>query len=162
MTPDRPVAGFRGGYKSRSASTGNRTMKAKQVLLIEDDPRDARSVELAFAEGSDAAPGLEHVETLEAGLDRLRQGGVDAVLLDLDLPGTRGLETLQMVLEAVPDVPVIVLTGLEDEAMGEQALRAGAQDFLVKGSLFGKLLDRSVRYAIERHRILTELRHRSA
>lgn len=137
-------------------------MAANQVLLIEDDPRDARMVEIAFSEESARPPDLHRAETLAGGLERLGKGDIDAVLLDVTLPDAEGLEGLERVLEAAPQVPVVVLTGLAKEGTGERALRAGAQDFLVKGSLFTKLLDRSVRYAIERHRILTDLRKKTA
>lgn len=132
------------------------------MLLIEDDPRDTRAVEHALRQRSPPAPMMHQVETVEEGVDRLRGGGIDAVLLDLDLSDPPGLEGLAALQVAAPEVPVVVLTGIQGEGTGELALRAGAQDFLVKGSLFSKLVDRSVRYAIERHRILTGLRRKTS
>ena len=83
---------------------------------------------------------------------RLAAAPVDCVLLDLSLPDAAGLEGLARVREAAPDLPVVVLSGLEDEATAMRAMSLGAQDYLLKGEADGLLLERSVRYAIERKR----------
>jgi len=121
------------------------------VLYIEDDPVDARLVreELRSAE-SNTKLHLQWVDRLEKGLQQLASHHIDAILLDLDLPDSSGLETLQRILGSAPALPVVVMTGRADEATGIQALEAGAQDYLVKGQVDGRLLTRSIQYAIHR------------
>jgi DNA-binding NarL/FixJ family response regulator len=123
----------------------------RQVLLVEDDPGDAFLVRELLAE---VDPDLlvtvaESVADAVAG-GRLRQ--CDCVLLDLNLPGTNGLEGLRHILRADGAAAVCVLTGLDDEHLGTAAVAAGAQDYLVKGKVDGQVLIRAVRYAIERRR----------
>jgi two-component system, sensor histidine kinase and response regulator len=122
-----------------------------KVLYIEDDPGDARLVkeELRLA-GSKIIIHLECVDRLEKGLEQIASNHIDAVLLDLDLPDSTGLETLQRILDRAPSLPVVVMTGRADEAVGVRALEAGAQDYLVKGQVDGRLLTRSIQYAIQR------------
>lgn len=79
-------------------------------------------------------------------------------MLDLSLPDSTGLDTFIRLYMQAPDVPIVVLTGLDDEATATQAVQAGAQDYLVKGHVSGDLLVRAMRYAIERHRLLMQLR----
>ncbi|HEU4912084.1 MAG TPA: SpoIIE family protein phosphatase [Actinomycetes bacterium] len=123
---------------------------AMQVLLVEDDEGDAFLVEeLLLEAGSDAQ--LSRVRTLSEALLTL-PGDVDCVLLDLGLPDASGLDALERVLERAPSIAVLVLTGLDDEFRGTQAVAAGAQDYLVKGGIDGQLLTRAIRYAIERKR----------
>ncbi|HEY2260197.1 MAG TPA: fused response regulator/phosphatase [Solirubrobacteraceae bacterium] len=118
------------------------------VLLIEDDDDDALIVEDLLDDSSlDAL--LLRERTLQEGL-RALPGSVDCVLLDLGLPDGAGVETVSRVRTAAPWIAVIVLTGLDDEAAGEAALRQGAQDYLVKGKVDGNLLSRAIRYAVGR------------
>ena len=132
--------------------------KKIQVLLVEDNPGDARLIQEALAERGDGAFRLHWAKTLAEGIRRLLTGpDVDLVLLDLSLPGTRGLDTLARLLDQGADVPVIVLTGLDDEALAVEAVRRGAQDYLVKGQTSGPLLARAIRYAIERKEAQAEL-----
>jgi CheY-like chemotaxis protein len=119
------------------------------VLLIEDDDDD-RALFSRLIEGS--ARHVESVATLEAGQRRLQANGIDVVLLDLHLPDSAGVEGLLRLARAHADLPIVVLTGLDDEAVGQRAVHDGAQDYLVKGQVDRKLLDRSLRYAIERKR----------
>jgi PleD family two-component response regulator len=91
---------------------------------------------------------------LHQGLSRLTEGGIDIVLLDLALPDAHGLETLVQLREQEADVPVVVLTGMNDEALAIASLQAGAQDYLRKGQTDSELITRSIRYSIERHRLL--------
>jgi diguanylate cyclase (GGDEF)-like protein len=128
------------------------------VLLIEDNPADARLMQEVFAGIANSPFELEHMDRLASGLARLTAGGIDVVLLDLSLPDSQGLDTLVRVQAHAPDVPIVVLTGLDDEALAVQALQQGAQDYLVKGTVDSNILTRSVRYAIERHRMQQELR----
>jgi diguanylate cyclase (GGDEF)-like protein len=129
-----------------------------RLLLIEDNPGDARLIREFLAERGNGLFGLEWAAGLAEGLARLEAGGVDLVLLDLSLPGSQGLATLERVLRAAPALPVIVLTGLDDEAAAVEAVRKGAQDYLVKGQFDGGLLVRAARYAVQRQRADAALR----
>lgn len=130
-----------------------------EVLLVEDNPGDARLAAEALAATSIGTFTLTHVERLADALDLLQQRSFDAVLLDLSLPDSGGLDTLKRVLDQAPHMPVVVLTMLSDERLGIQAVNAGAQDYLQKGRCVQELLARSVRYAVERQRLLRELQH---
>jgi DNA-binding response OmpR family regulator len=123
------------------------------VLLVEDNPDDAEVLRELFAEVG-AAVRLTCVETLRDGLLALARGGIDLILLDLSLPDAHGLAPVERTLAAAPRVPILVLTGLEDEVVGAAAVHAGAQDYLVKGQVDGAALVRAMRYAGERHRLL--------
>lgn len=129
------------------------------LLLIEDDPDDVLLIrEIVSRDPRDGAlPVLEFAETLTDGIRRLEKGGIDLVLLDLSLPESRGIETLRLLLAQHPKVPVIVLTALNDESIALEALSQGAQDYLVKGQVNKTFFMRSIRYAMERHRIKREL-----
>jgi signal transduction histidine kinase len=124
--------------------------KTIKGLLIEDNPGDARLIQEMLAEARLIPFDLECANRLTTGLERLAEGDMDVLLLDLGLPGSQGLETFVKVHSQAPEVPVVVLTGLDDEALAVEAVRKGAQDYLVKGQVDGKLLARSIRYAIER------------
>jgi serine phosphatase RsbU (regulator of sigma subunit) len=129
------------------------------VLLVEDDDDDALIVE-DLLEDEGAALELVRGRTLAEGLELL-PGEIACVLLDLHLPDASGLDSLQRVHEAAPWIAVIVLTGLDDEAAGERAVQAGAQDYLVKGKVSGPLLARAIRYAVGRRHaedVLAQLR----
>jgi len=88
--------------------------------------------------------------------------GADCVLLDLSLPDAEGLETVEVVLATAPEVPIVVLSGLQDDRVTMAALKEGAQDYLVKGQLNGELLWRAIRYAVERKRAEVALRHQAS
>ena len=123
-----------------------------RILLVEDNPGDVRLLREGLTGRNGAPFELEVVDRLSAGLERLAKGGIDLVLLDLGLPDCRGLDTLTRARAAVPEVPIVVLTGLGDEAVAVQAVQRGAQDYLVKGQIESRLLTRAIRYAIERKR----------
>ena len=120
-----------------------------RVLLVEDDDGDAFLVEELLQE-TGAGLQVQRARLLAEAV-RLASGAA-CVLLDLGLPDSRGLDGLHRLLRQHPDAAVVVLTGMEDEYLGEQAVRAGAQDYLVKGDVSGKLLHRVIRYAMERRR----------
>lgn len=120
------------------------------VLLIEDNPGDARLIRELFAEVKGAPFRLEWADSLAKGTEFLNEARVDVILLDLSLPDSDGYETLSRMMAAAPDIPIVVMTGLNDETVAVQAVRAGAQDYLLKGQADGNLLSRSIRYAIER------------
>jgi signal transduction histidine kinase len=128
---------------------------AIRALLIEDNPGDARLIRemLRDAAGGEAAVDLAHADRLSLGLERLSQGDVEVVLLDLSLPDSLGFETFTSVHTRAPDVAIVVLSGLDDETVAMRAVREGAQDYLVKGNVDGGAILRSMRYAIERQRL---------
>ena len=128
-----------------------------RVLLIEDNPADARLMKETLAGARGAAFELEWAKDLAAGLARLAAGGIELVLVDLSLPDSRGLGTFARVQERVPQLPIIVLTGLDDEETAVQAVQQGAQDYLAKGTVTGPLLIRAMRYALERKRAEEQL-----
>jgi signal transduction histidine kinase/DNA-binding NarL/FixJ family response regulator len=123
---------------------------AIKVLLVEDNPGDARLLREALAESSGGRFELAHVERLAEALRRLDEEAFAIVLLDLSLPDAQGLETVLKVHAHVSHLPLVVLTGMENDELAAEALRKGAQDYLVKGAADGDLLARSIRYAIER------------
>jgi signal transduction histidine kinase len=126
--------------------------EAIRILLIEDNPGDARLLQELIAEENHIQFQLIQVGRLSAGLELLGKEAVDVVLLDLYLPDSQGIDTLARLRVRATAVPVVVLTGLEDERLGVTLVQAGAQDYLVKGQLTSYLLVRSMRYAIERKR----------
>jgi PAS domain S-box-containing protein len=123
-----------------------------KILLVEDNPGDARLIQETLAAGGSPAFAVEIVDRLATGLGRLQAGGIDIVLLDLALPDSRGRDTFTRLYAQAPAVPIIVLTGQRDEALAIATVRDGAQDYLVKGLVDGGLLARAIRYAIERKR----------
>ena len=127
-----------------------------RVLLIEDNPGDADLVRLRLVEGNPAVE-VSCVNRLADGIRSLTEKLPSLVLLDLNLPDSRGAETFRKLLERAPDVPVVILSGQDDQALAIKALHQGAQDYLVKGGLTSGDLDRSMRYAIERQALLHSL-----
>ena len=127
------------------------------VLLIEDNPGDARLIQEFLSEAGSDIFRLEHVDRLSLGLERLARGDIGVILLDLSLPDSQGLEGLLKILTKAPDVPVVVLSSIKDEAVAIKAVHEGAQDYLVKGSIDGTLLVRLLRHAIERHHLRVAL-----
>jgi two-component system sensor histidine kinase UhpB len=134
------------------------TAKCINVLIIEDNPGDARLVQETLKGNSDPAYRLEWVDCLSSGLARLSAGGIDVLLLDLGLPDSRGLETLSRIQALAPTVPVVVLSGADDEQLAVEAVRKGSQDYLVKAHADRHLLTRSLRYAIQRKQAAEALR----
>jgi PAS domain S-box-containing protein len=124
-------------------------MSVTRILLVEDNPGDAELIGIALERGGGFE--LEVCGRLSDTLERLSRNGVDLVLLDLGLPDSEGLETFLRVNERAPYLPIVVLTGSEDDALALQSVREGAQDYLVKGVSSNMLL-KSLRYALERKR----------
>jgi serine phosphatase RsbU (regulator of sigma subunit) len=137
-------------------TTSAPTPAPARVLLVEDDEGDAFLVRELLAD-SETPVEIEWVRTLEEACAAVTSG-FECVLLDLGLPDASGPEVLHAVLDAAPDSAVLVLTGLDDERTGLEALKSGAQDYLVKGQVDGPLLGRAIRYARERKRLDLELR----
>jgi DNA-binding response OmpR family regulator len=127
------------------------------ILLIEDNPRDVGLIEKMLLIAKAMAFNLTHATTLAAGLAQLTLKDIDAILLDLKLADSEGLDTLTQVQAHAPETPVVVLTGLDDEASGLKAVQQGAQDYLIKDEVSGPLLQRAIRYAIERQRMAKTL-----
>ena len=132
------------------------------VLLVEDNALEARLVSEMLKGTSPQPIAVTHVRGLREALDRLRTQGFDAILLDLTLPDSEGLATVVRARAEAPGAPIVVLTSRADDDLAVQAVRAGAQDYLVKGRVDGPLLYQSIRYAIERHASKTALRRSEA
>lgn len=130
------------------------TNSKTNILIIEDNPGDFNLVRILLKDAS-VKHELFHAKTYFDGIDILKNQEIALVLLDLTLPDSSGFKTLSNFLEKFPLIPVIVLTGVNNEIVGNQAIKAGAQDFLVKGQFDGKILGRSIRYSL--HRFKTQL-----
>lgn len=134
-------------------------MESVSILLVEDNAFYARWIEMAFFEpGRVVHWDLVWVRTLSEALKRVQVSPVDAILLDLDLPDSRGLSTLISLATAVPNFPIIVLAECEDELLALDLMQQGAQDYLVKDQLDKNLLGRSIRYAIESKQAQEQIR----
>src|SRR5258707_2733919 len=132
------------------------TDRATRVLLIEDNPGDADLIRLRLVESSSPVD-VSCAQRLSDGLDSLAQLRPSVVLLDLNLPDSQGAETFRKVLAKAPDVPVVILSGQDDEALATKALHLGAQDYLIKGAYGRGELDRAMRHAMERQALLRSL-----
>lgn len=131
------------------------------ILLVEDNAGDARLLrELLTETGADRFT-LRHVERLDAAIQCLTQAAFDIILLDLSLPDSQGAETLFRMHAAAQGIPIVLMTGQEDEALGLQLIQAGAQDYLVKGQTTALLLARALKYAVERKRLEEDLRQKT-
>ncbi|MBN1788812.1 MAG: response regulator [Sedimentisphaerales bacterium] len=129
------------------------TNKLVNVLIVDDDELDRKLVKLVLAKAvSQIQFGVDGAETLGQACEKLSGGNYDIVLLDLNLPDSRGNVNVEKIFNLVPDVPIVVLTGLDDEEAGLEAIRSGAEDYLVKGDGLAYTLVKSIRYAIERKR----------
>jgi DNA-binding NtrC family response regulator len=146
-----PKPDLRPAACSRAAAKAESTDRAR-LLLVEDNPGDADLVREMLSSSRSARFDLSHASRLAEGLALLAGGGYDLVLLDLGLPDSAGLDTFYALHAAVPWVPVVVFTGTSDWETGIHAVAAGAQDFLVKGSVNGDALVSRIRYAVERKR----------
>jgi signal transduction histidine kinase/CheY-like chemotaxis protein len=129
-----------------------------RVLLVEDNDDDVLLIQESLSETKIS---IARAERLSSALEQLAQGRFDAVLLDLSLPDAQGLDTISRVHGQAPGVPIVVLTGLNDEEAAVKAVERGAQDYLIKGQVDGHLLARSLRYAIQRHRAEESLKERN-
>ena len=138
-------------------------VKVRNVLLIEDSPADADLISELLSENT-AINGIEitHVTRLGDGLNRLEENSVDAILLDLFLPDSKGLEGIRKIKSKDASVPVIVLTNMPEEAIGVMAVQQGAQDFIPKSELSADLLARSLTYAVERNFLHTRVNQSEA
>ncbi len=124
-----------------------------KVLVIEDNPSDMEMLRELLYDQDRRAFNVVHVERLSKAIPYLSGGQIDIIISDLGLPDSQGLDTLKTLKEHSSDIPIVVLTGLDNEKIGLQALKEGAQDYLVKGQMSSQSLARSLRYAIERNAI---------
>lgn len=143
---------------ARASSTSPVGESRVRVLLVEDSPTDVLLFRDAAAGSTQYSFEITVAARLAEALDLLETGTFDVVLTDLGLPDSQGLEALRLLRSRSGDVPIIVLTGLDDELTGVSALHEGAQDYLVKGELSERGLARAVRYAIDKRLIQNQLR----
>jgi two-component system sensor histidine kinase/response regulator len=127
------------------------------LLLVEDSPSDARVIEAYVIEGLLGTVTVEREKTLESAMARLSKGDIDATLLDLGLPDSSGLDTFRRISRTAPRTPVIIVSGLDDTHLAQEAVTLGAQDYVVKDGVTPKDLARAVTYAIARQRVLDDL-----
>lgn len=132
------------------------------ILHIEDNPADAALIREILADAKEFSGTVRHAGLLSLGMEIMAAEAVDVILLDLDLPDSSGESTFQAVKERARDTPVILMTGLNDEQAAINAVREGAQDYLLKSQMDANLLVRSIRYAIEREKLSAELRQAMA
>src|SRR3954452_18491805 len=135
--------------------------KTFPVLLVEDNRGDARLVLELLKDVESAKFDVSHVERLADARKLLMETGAGCVLLDLSLPDASRLEALMQLRAAAPDVPIVILSGLQDELLAVKAVQEGAQDYLVKGRVDGNAIGRSITYAVERKAAEMELSHKA-
>lgn len=121
-----------------------------KVLMIEDSIGDGQYISAIIKEEDWVDISIEQAFRLSSGIDKLKKGHYDVILLDLTLPDSCGLDTVEKLLSEIKDIPVVIMTGLEDEELGMKAVRLGAQDYLIKLQIDGKTLVRSIVYAMAR------------
>jgi signal transduction histidine kinase len=134
------------------------TDKVLEILLIEDSESDAMLLQENILSSGIRDLRVSVAQSLQEALDHLKNNRIDAALLDLSLPDSSGLQTVVQLQNACPDVPIVVLTGVEDEETAVHTVRMGVQDYLIKGQVDGRLIARAIRYAIERKRMDDQLR----
>jgi len=138
--------------------------KKVNILLVDDDPQDRRLVEVTLARSNTSVQyNVETAGTLSEATRRLSNGSYDVLLLDLNLPDSSGIDTVQKAQDTNSDASIVVLTGLDDEEMGLEAIRRGAEDYLIKGKSLEHILVRTIRYSLERKRVrqrITETENR--
>ena len=136
-----------------------RASLSTKVLLVEDDENYAKVLGRRLSRKSSKVKfEAEHIANLKAAIERLKKKNPDVILLDLHLPDSKGLQTLSKIHAQAPDVPVVVLTGLDDERSALESLRQGAQDYILKGQPNEKTIPQALQYAIERNRLQSKLR----
>lgn len=124
--------------------------KVLHLLLVEDNPGDVRLVKEMLRDVDRFTPDLTHVTTLAEAIGHLDQHAADLILLDLSLPDAHGMRSAGRIIDTYHHLPVVILTGLDDEAVGLEAVQRGAQDYLIKGQLDSRLFTRVILYSIER------------
>ena len=130
---------------------------ALRIVLIEDDYGDAELVRAYLEDNEEHDFSIDHTPLLAEGVDSLAGQGADVVLLDLNLPDSTGLSTFTTLRARFPEIPIIVLSGLDDREISTMAVREGAQDFILKGAIDGRGLSRAINHAIERHQLYMKM-----
>jgi len=134
--------------------------KTITALLIEDNPDDAMLIRRYLAGSPSVTYSLMHVGRLADGLKIMNSIRFDVILLDLGLPDApAGIKTFEKAYAQASQIPIIVLTGHDDDTIAIESVQKGAQDYIVKGQVTGSMLGRSIRYAIERRKLLVQLEH---
>ena len=141
-----------------STSINKSRNKIINVLLIEDNPGDVRLIQELMKEIEYGSLNLFYQDNLGDGIRILAEQKFQVILLDLSLPDSEGLHTLKQILMKATEVPIIVLTGTDDQLIAIEAVKSGAQDYLIKGNINGTLLERSIYYSIERQNIMKKLK----
>ncbi len=131
--------------------------KKTKILLLEDNPGDAYLIEENLEEFANFSYEFKNVGTLNEALTVLKKQPFDVILLDLELPDSYGINTFLSIYNKYPLIPIIILTGLKDKKIESNALKKGAQDFLVKGQTEGKLIECIIQCAIERKKKLSSI-----
>ena len=130
-----------------------------RILLVEDDPAYAELTRAMLRTNGGSSVTLDHTASVHSAVAKLADSTYDIVLLDLGLPDAQELEALNSLVGAAPDLPLVILTGTENEVLALQAVKGGAQDYLIKGQATPELLIRAIRYAIERKQSELHIRH---
>ena len=131
--------------------------KPIKILLIEDSREDAIIIREMLKETPNISFELKHVDRLKTGFESLFNNSFDVLLLDLNLPDSWGFDTFIRTYDQTPELPIVIMSGFDDEDIAVKAVREGAQDYLIKGQIDGRLLARSISYAIERKETEKEL-----
>lgn len=132
--------------------------KQINILIVEDNPGDSRLIQEMLSETKGVKFDLKFANRISKGIEYILEGGMDIILLDLSLPDSRGLDTFISIYEKAKEIPIIVLTAIDDETLAIETVKKGAEDYLVKGKMDGNLLLRSIRYAIERKNVEKSMR----
>ena len=128
------------------------------ILIVDDDPQDRRLVEMTLSRSSQSKQFIvETASTMSEAVKSLQNGSHDILLLDLNLPDSSGIETVKKAQEVNSNASIVVLTGLDDEEAGLEAIRKGADDYLVKGNYLEHILVRAIRYSLERKSVRQQL-----
>lgn len=137
--------------------------KEKQILVVEDNTDDSRLYEILLHEADPSGIRLRNCATISEALGFLSDypSEVDCIILDLSLPDSLGLEGFETIKKHFPKIPIVICSGSEDESLATEALKSGAQDYLIKGKFDSLLLFRSILYAIERHYMLLKMEEQS-
>ena len=130
-------------------------METIRLLIVEDNPVDALSLKKALQQAKGANFAISHVETLAEAKESLENGDFHVLVLDLGLPDSQGLETVLKVQKSAPDLPIVVVSGLDDESLAIETVKNGAQDYLIKDKWDAQLILRALYYAIQRHQLLS-------
>ncbi len=134
-----------------------KSIKTINILLIEDDHQDALLIRELLSEDRHNSFYVDHADRISHGIESVKQSEYDAILLDLFLSDSQGIDSLKKIVTVAPDVPVVITTGADDEYTAFKALREGAQDYLVKHDLNATVLCKALLFAIERRDILLKM-----